>query len=288
MLLSWLRGRVPELIHAAPPTSSPLGKPVTSKGRQQTAAVSAHYTVVAHQQHTLFGCARVSLRNARISPHISPLQAHVKALSFPTSLRLPEVMEVYKEGNKSSRTQPCLAAEQSPYCSPVSTVGDYSLTSNWVSRKSFGCSNNTSNSLEMDDPVRDITGIITTLCTGPPSVQRQAVETYFTPTASFTHPLCRTGSFNGSRWFIAQIYRWYKIMSPRIDIKVDGVCESPDSAVCIVVLMNLVSIRRVQHGPLRCDSSNFQNLGCALLRSLNPISLPSCNSLKMQTHKAKV
>jgi hypothetical protein len=57
----------------------------------------------------------------------------------------------------------------------------------------------------------------------PPSQQRETIETYFTPNASFTHPFCQTRSFNGSRFFIRAIYRWYKIMSPHIDITVHSV-----------------------------------------------------------------
>ncbi|KAH0843972.1 hypothetical protein FOPE_09019 [Fonsecaea pedrosoi] len=75
----------------------------------------------------------------------------------------------------------------------------------------------------MDDPVADIPRIIETLCTAPPAIQRAAIEIYFTPTASFTHPFCRTGSFPGSIWLIIMIYRWYKILSPHIDVAVDGV-----------------------------------------------------------------
>ena len=133
----------------------------------------------------------------------------------------------------------------------------------------------------MDDPVKDIAGVITTLCTASPSVQRRAVETHFTPTASFTHPFCRSGSFNGSRWFIAQVYRWYKILSPRIDVKVDSVCEYPNFVVLTGTLMNLFSVRRTQHDPLRRDSSNLQDLGCALLQSSTesrhcPSAYPGC------------
>ncbi|EXJ72584.1 uncharacterized protein A1O5_03730 [Cladophialophora psammophila CBS 110553] len=71
--------------------------------------------------------------------------------------------------------------------------------------------------------VADIPQIIETLCTSPPAVQRTAIETYFTPSASFTHPFCRTGSFPGSIWLIIMIYRWYKILSPHIDVAVDSV-----------------------------------------------------------------
>lgn len=75
----------------------------------------------------------------------------------------------------------------------------------------------------MDDAVAEISGIIQTLCTGTPEVQRSAVAIYFTSSASFTHPFCRTGSFPGSIWSIHMIYRWYKILSPHIEVAVDSV-----------------------------------------------------------------
>ncbi|KAH7080680.1 hypothetical protein FB567DRAFT_595021 [Paraphoma chrysanthemicola] len=75
----------------------------------------------------------------------------------------------------------------------------------------------------MENPVKEIPGIIHLLTQSPPSIQRETVETYFTPNASFTHPFCRTGSWSNSRWLIERIYRWYKIMSPRIEIDVESV-----------------------------------------------------------------
>ena len=69
----------------------------------------------------------------------------------------------------------------------------------------------------------EITAIIHHLTQSSPSLQRRTIETYFTPSASFTHPFCRTGSFEGSRWLIWCIYRWYKILSPRIEISVDSI-----------------------------------------------------------------
>lgn len=78
-------------------------------------------------------------------------------------------------------------------------------------------------SLTFVTTVREIPRIIETLCKAPPGAQRAAIETYFTPTASFTHPFCRTGSFAGSIWLIIMIYRWYKILSPRIDVEIESV-----------------------------------------------------------------
>ena len=78
----------------------------------------------------------------------------------------------------------------------------------------------------MDDPARDIEGVIRQLTQTAPSVQRNAILTYFTSDAEFIHPFCRTGSFDGSRFLIQAIYRWYKIMSPQIELDVKSVGKS--------------------------------------------------------------
>lgn len=75
----------------------------------------------------------------------------------------------------------------------------------------------------MDNPVQEISGVVHKLTQGSPSEQEQIIDTYFTPNASFTHPLCRTGSWEGSRNLIHAIYRWYKILSPEIELNVNSV-----------------------------------------------------------------
>ncbi|OCK80022.1 hypothetical protein K432DRAFT_382570 [Lepidopterella palustris CBS 459.81] len=75
----------------------------------------------------------------------------------------------------------------------------------------------------MENPVKEIPGVIHLLTQSSPSKQRETIETYFTPNASFTHPFCRTGSWENSRFLIKAIYRWYKIMSPTIELKIHSV-----------------------------------------------------------------
>ena len=92
----------------------------------------------------------------------------------------------------------------------------------------------------MEDPPAEITQVIHLLTQSPPSLQQATIERYFTPDASFEHPVCRTGSFainpsfdlgplgpasyyTNSRWLIKCIYRWYKILSPKIEFEVDSV-----------------------------------------------------------------
>ncbi|KAK7712073.1 hypothetical protein SLS57_007949 [Botryosphaeria dothidea] len=86
----------------------------------------------------------------------------------------------------------------------------------------------------MENPEQDIPQVIHLLTQTPPDVQRQAIEKYFTSNASFTHPFCRTGKFNNSRALIHYIYRWYKIMSPRIDAKVNSVAFDKTNLVLYV------------------------------------------------------
>jgi hypothetical protein len=84
--------------------------------------------------------------------------------------------------------------------------------------------------------VKEIPHIIHTLTEGSPADQKNALETYFNPNASFVHPFCRVPSFSkasipligmiNSRWVIWMIYRWYKILSPRIVLDVHSVGKS--------------------------------------------------------------
>ncbi|KAI7227887.1 hypothetical protein KC330_g8164 [Hortaea werneckii] len=75
----------------------------------------------------------------------------------------------------------------------------------------------------MDDPIQEITPVVHLLTQGSPQEQEDAINKYFTPDASFTHPFCQTWSFNGSRQLIHSIFKWYKIMSPKIDLQVNSV-----------------------------------------------------------------
>jgi hypothetical protein len=79
---------------------------------------------------------------------------------------------------------------------------------------------------------QEIASVIDTLTKGSPQQQEDALNTYFLPNASFIHPFCRVPSFSqgsiplakdlDSRWLILGIYRWYRILSPRIDLTVDS------------------------------------------------------------------
>ncbi|KAF8243127.1 hypothetical protein K440DRAFT_637826 [Wilcoxina mikolae CBS 423.85] len=74
--------------------------------------------------------------------------------------------------------------------------------------------------------VAEIPSIIQSLTTSSPSTQRTALESYFVPNARFDHPICRIDPFTYpllSRSFILAIYRWYKLLSPIIELEVESV-----------------------------------------------------------------
>lgn len=92
----------------------------------------------------------------------------------------------------------------------------------------------------MENPERDIEGVIKSLTEGTRKEQRNAVNEYFLPDAFFVHPFCRVPSFSykryipyinvqlkiTSRLFILLIYQWYKILSPKIKLEVLSTCKS--------------------------------------------------------------
>ncbi|KAG5979337.1 hypothetical protein E4U55_005276 [Claviceps digitariae] len=85
----------------------------------------------------------------------------------------------------------------------------------------------------MEHPVREISSLITTLTTGSPQQQQDTLAEYFLPDASFVHPFCYIPPFSkgrlaplapniDSRWLLLCIYRWYRTLSPSIDITIDS------------------------------------------------------------------
>ncbi|EFX00495.1 flavin-binding monooxygenase-like protein [Grosmannia clavigera kw1407] len=105
---------------------------------------------------------------------------------------------------------------------------------------------------EMNNPVKEIPAVILSLCTRPQAEQEATIDRYFLKDASFVHPFCYvppiatlydivpwpfspvvgiTGDIN-SRRIVRAIFRWYKILSPDIDIAIDSIAW--DEAQCIL------------------------------------------------------
>ncbi|KAH8809311.1 hypothetical protein F5884DRAFT_401389 [Xylogone sp. PMI_703] len=101
----------------------------------------------------------------------------------------------------------------------------------------------------MERPKEEIPKVIHLLTEGSPTEQKYALETYFLPDAAFIHPLCRAPSFSNitipligvinSRWVIWMIYRWYKILSPKIVLDVE--CSGFDET-CPILFVNIHQI----------------------------------------------
>ncbi|KAI0404511.1 hypothetical protein F4802DRAFT_567316 [Xylaria palmicola] len=87
----------------------------------------------------------------------------------------------------------------------------------------------------MENPEEEISGVIHSLTQGTREEQEKTLNDYFLPDAYFVHPFCRVPSFESvhvpfnktewavnSRFLVLLVYRWYKIMSPRISLEVDS------------------------------------------------------------------
>ncbi|KAI1275347.1 hypothetical protein F5Y07DRAFT_182135 [Xylaria sp. FL0933] len=89
----------------------------------------------------------------------------------------------------------------------------------------------------MENPEKEISGVIRLLTQGTRKEQEEALHRYFLPDAYFVHPFCRVPSFGSrevqvpftnirwtinSRLLVQLIYQWYKILSPKILIKIDS------------------------------------------------------------------
>ncbi|KAH8738246.1 hypothetical protein BGZ61DRAFT_379147 [Ilyonectria robusta] len=98
----------------------------------------------------------------------------------------------------------------------------------------------------MEYPVKEIPGVIRALAQGSPEQQAITLSDYFLPNASFSHPPCDTPSLArgsvplaggiDSLWVVLTIYRWYRTLSPHIDIKVDSAAFDPRSGLLSVSL----------------------------------------------------
>ncbi|KAI0490001.1 hypothetical protein F4859DRAFT_463180 [Xylaria cf. heliscus] len=89
----------------------------------------------------------------------------------------------------------------------------------------------------MENPEEEISGVIHSLTQGTREEQERTLNHYFLPDAYFIHPFCRVPSFQSrrirvpfsntewtinSRFLVLLVYRWYKIMSPKILLEVDS------------------------------------------------------------------
>ncbi|RVX69972.1 hypothetical protein B0A52_05807 [Exophiala mesophila] len=97
----------------------------------------------------------------------------------------------------------------------------------------------------MEDPVTEIRDLLPILYTEAPDVQRNVVANYFTSDASFTNPFFRIQGFPGSIWSIHMIYRWCKVLSPRLKVGVESVAFDEENLLLYVSFRQNIRLRFV-------------------------------------------
>jgi hypothetical protein len=104
----------------------------------------------------------------------------------------------------------------------------------------------------MENPAQDIKAVLRTLTQGSPDAQHEAIYRYFAPGAVFEHPFCWVPSFKNvnvpsvgkidSRVLIAAIYRWYKVLSPKIELEVESCVYDERASLLYLTIFQVFSI----------------------------------------------
>lgn len=84
----------------------------------------------------------------------------------------------------------------------------------------------------MQSPTQEITAVVKGLIEAPTADdQRSVLQRYFSPDASFDHPLCAVASYAGSRdGGLLPIYQWLRMLFTPV-IAVDSVGKSREGEV---------------------------------------------------------
>ncbi|TFK38407.1 hypothetical protein BDQ12DRAFT_630883 [Crucibulum laeve] len=87
----------------------------------------------------------------------------------------------------------------------------------------------------MQNPAKEITSVVLQLtATSSPDVQKATIERYMTSDVGFRHPVCSITPGPNSRDGLLGIYQWYRVLSPKIDIKVESIVF--DAEKCVIYL----------------------------------------------------
>ncbi|KAJ3544781.1 hypothetical protein NM688_g5702 [Phlebia brevispora] len=96
----------------------------------------------------------------------------------------------------------------------------------------------------MDDPAKEIAQVVNLVTAAVnPDIQKAAVLKYYTPDATFRHPLCTVAGGPGSRDIILGILQWYRVMSPHLKIEVRGVTYNASKNELFVEVVQEFHIR---------------------------------------------
>ncbi|KLO19137.1 hypothetical protein SCHPADRAFT_924757 [Schizopora paradoxa] len=101
----------------------------------------------------------------------------------------------------------------------------------------------------MNHPEGEIGDVIRQLCKAKSSIEQQeTIIRYFVPNAGFQHPLCTVKRGDNSRGLIIGIYRWYRNMSPNLEIVVES---SKFDEQLNIIYVNAVQVFHVWISPLK-------------------------------------
>ncbi|KAK3943890.1 hypothetical protein QBC46DRAFT_376536 [Diplogelasinospora grovesii] len=105
----------------------------------------------------------------------------------------------------------------------------------------------------MENPVKEIEGVVRALTQGNPREQQEAVSKYFLPGAEFVHPFCRVPGFEkikvpglgwevNSRMLVLAVFKWYKILSPKIEIEIKSCVWDEQNSLLYVKMFQIFQI----------------------------------------------
>ncbi|KAF9524213.1 hypothetical protein CPB83DRAFT_861629 [Crepidotus variabilis] len=75
----------------------------------------------------------------------------------------------------------------------------------------------------MNNAWDDVSRVVQEICGAKsPEAQKMAIERYYTSDVYFKNPVCEIQSGEKSRDALVSVLQWYRILSPQVDIKIDG------------------------------------------------------------------
>ncbi|KAI0739373.1 hypothetical protein C8Q80DRAFT_1347117 [Daedaleopsis nitida] len=101
----------------------------------------------------------------------------------------------------------------------------------------------------MDDPANEVVSVATLVTAAiNPEIQRETVLKYYTPDMKFRHPLCTISGGPNGRDAMLDVLQWYRIMSPVLKVRVNGVTYDKDRHT---VYLDATQVFHIRLSPLR-------------------------------------
>ncbi|KAF9267144.1 hypothetical protein L218DRAFT_856441 [Marasmius fiardii PR-910] len=96
----------------------------------------------------------------------------------------------------------------------------------------------------MEDPKNEISNVVSLLTvSASPEIQKQTAERYLTHNVGFRHPICRVDPGPHSRDTLLGIYQWYRVLSPKIEARVENVLYDKENNIVFLEVVQKFHIR---------------------------------------------